>query len=346
MKKILFITQGNLDHASSRIRAVQYFPLLKKNGYHFVWIPRIPSKKKSLFWRFLFFPIIKRINAIRILGSVLIVNYDILFIQRYFLPSWCFRYISFFEKKRVIFDFDDAIYLSDADEKSSVKTKRMICSADHVITSTTVLANYAKQINSNVSVITSPVDISALKPGCCSEGGVTVGWIGSEWTSKYLKPLENVFLLLQSEDKVKYLLVGCTEDLLKGIERKIVPWSLSKEAEYLSQMDIGIMPLESGEFEQGKGGYKLFQYMAACIPVVASPVGINTEIVEPWSNGFLCHSNGEWLESLRILVKDRDLRKKMGQMGRIKVQNYYSLEICTAKLIKVLNELYFSQKQL
>jgi len=53
------------------------------------------------------------------------------------------------------------------------------------------------------------------------------------------------------------------------------------------------MPLPQGAWEYGKSGYKLVQYMAASRPVVASPVGVNCDVVKEGVNGFVAITEEE-----------------------------------------------------
>ena len=103
--------------------------------------------------------------------------------------------------------------------------------------------------------------------------------------------------------------------------------------------DIGIMPLADTPWEKGKCGYKLIQYMAAGLPVVASPVGVNCEIVEPGGNGFLARENKEWLQVLLTLAENRSLRYEMGRNGRKKVESFYCLQIQAHKLEMAFREI-------
>lgn len=337
-KRILFITQGNIDHASSRIRGVQYFPSLRRRGFSVLWFPRIPRKHNSYWWRYFIFPLVKRINTFRIFWAAFFFDYEILFVQRHFLPVWFFRHIRK-KGRKIVYDFDDAIYISERDSRADYKTSHMIRNADLVITSSPVLAEYACKLNANVEIITSPVDTELIKPFEKKSHPVTIGWIGSGWTSKYLEPLEEVFSMLQKKYKVDFLLVGSSQNILPGIKRTICAWTLERESELISQMDIGIMPLLNREFEKGKGGYKLFQYMAARIPVVASPVGINSEIVEHGVNGFLCESKEEWFDCLSLLIEDKQRREEMGKHAYQAVLEKYSLTVCSEKMLSLIQTL-------
>ncbi len=337
-KRIIFITQGNIDHASSRIRAVNYFPHFRENGYTVFWIPRIPRKFSSWAGRRIIFPVLKRINSIRIIGALLFVSFDFLFVQRHFLVPFLLRVVRM-RKRKIIYDLDDALYIGADDWRAREKTVGMIKNADLVIAGSPVLKKFAAQYNTNVTTITSPVKIETVKTELRNREVITIGWIGSEWTSKYLDQLDDVFRKLRESYKVSFLFVGCKTGVLSGINPEIVPWSLEKEAYYLSRMDIGIMPLNDGDFEKGKGGYKLFQYMAAELPVIATPVGINKDIVIEGKNGFLCKSGEEWYSSFVKLIEDDQLRKKMGENGRQEILEKYSLEVCFTQLKESLEKI-------
>ena len=117
-----------------------------------------------------------------------------------------------------------------------------------------------------------------------------------------------------------------------------VPWTEDSEVATLSDFDVGIMPLIDGPFERGKCGYKLIQYMACGLPVVASPVAVNNEIVERGINGFLPSTPEEWEQALLKLLADPDLRRRMGASGRQKVEREYSLSVAAQKFVGLLME--------
>jgi len=128
------------------------------------------------------------------------------------------------------------------------------------------------------------------------------------------------------------------QDPLPDIPKEILPWSEDSEVANIQSLDIGIMPLTDGPFEQGKCGYKLVQYMACGLPVVASPVGVNSRIVEHGKTGFLASSSAEWLNSLVMLSQNADLRNDFGMAGRKKVEREYCLQVSAPRLYKILTE--------
>jgi len=117
-------------------------------------------------------------------------------------------------------------------------------------------------------------------------------------------------------DNVVVTLIGAESIEIPGVSLRIIPWSLETEAELLSSFDVGIMPLPDEPWAQGKCGFKLIQYMASGLPVIASPVGVNKEIIDDGNNGFLSESNEQWVEAFEKLYKNADMRAKMGADGR------------------------------
>ena len=115
-------------------------------------------------------------------------------------------------------------------------------------------------------------------------------------------------------------------------------WSESSEVALISDFDIGIMPLENSPWELGKCAYKLIQYMGCSLPVVASSIGMNKEVVDDGSNGYLVDNEKEWIEKLRILLNDSNLRKQFGKNGRRKVEQEYTLQNNVQKLISLLKD--------
>ena len=128
-----------------------------------------------------------------------------------------------------------------------------------------------------------------------------------------------MFEQLRREGKGRFTAIGIDAQQL-GLPIASVPWSEDTEVASLQTLDVGIMPLLDGPFERGKCGYKLIQYMACGLPVVASPVGVNRQIVEHGVNGFLAETPAQWAEALQTLLADPALRERMGQAGGRKLK--------------------------
>jgi glycosyltransferase involved in cell wall biosynthesis len=135
------------------------------------------------------------------------------------------------------------------------------------------------------------------------------------------------------------VLVGSGDhDPLPGVAKDVLPWSEDSEVAQIQSFDVGIMPLPDGPFEQGKCGYKLIQYMACGLPVVASPVGVNTRIVEQGTTGFQASTDTEWVEALVKLAQDAGMRAALGKAGRTKVEQEYSLQVTAPRLLQIISE--------
>lgn len=162
-------------------------------------------------------------------------------------------------------------------------------------------------------------------------GRVWVGWIGSPSTMKYLMGLMPVLEKLGEELEFGLLIVNGelrikNEELGGGFDIKHIVWTEEGEVEAIRKMDVGIMPLPDDQWERGKCAYKLIQYMACSLPVVASPVGMNQEVVRHGENGFLARTDEEWIQPLKTLIQDAGLRKRMGEKGLELVRERFTVE--------------------
>ncbi|MFH1202752.1 MAG: glycosyltransferase family 4 protein [Candidatus Omnitrophota bacterium] len=358
--KILFFTIGNEEVASSRSRVYQYLPYLRSRGIEYKVISQIPSwqfrkviskQSESLISK-IFAKFYSFLKVILFIFSVR--ESDILFIQRVLLAVWLQKFI-FKLNNNIVFDFDDAIYLFDKVNNGKKNTfsgnGKYLPRLEHILKSSKciVLENeytkaYANKFNKNILLITGPIDTQRYMP---REKGfkkdeVVLGWIGSPSTSVYLEQLSEVFKILKA--KYSHLvieLVGLKSNPFQLKVDNIVAkkWSLDTEVADLQNFDIGIMPLDDSEWTRSKGGYKLLQYMAVGIPCVASPVGINSELIQQGVNGFLASNKEEWLGYITRLIEDENLRVSMGRRGRQMAENSYSYEKATPKLLEALYDI-------
>jgi glycosyltransferase involved in cell wall biosynthesis len=164
-------------------------------------------------------------------------------------------------------------------------------------------------------------------------------WIGTPMTASFLQPLIPELELLQKKHPhVGFRFIGAGSFPANGLKVESREWSAASEGQLLSECDIGIMPLSDTEFTRGKCGLKLIQYMACGLPVVASPVGVNRNIVEENRNGFLATDAGEWFEKLEALIENAGLRKRLGEFGRRKVAAQYTVEHGLAKWLEILKK--------
>jgi len=331
------LTDGNVDNASSRIRAIQYIPYFQANGYKVTLIPRVTQKSTRLLWRFFFFPLLKRWFYLKRIISLNFFSWDLIFVQRTFLSESLLKTI----RNRnipLVYDFDDAIYINAKKPENKWKAALMIQYAGRVVASTPYLKEFCVQNGKDPEIVPSPVEVDRIKPSEKTTGDpVTIGWMGSSWTSDFLKIIEKPLQILAEKYSFRFLTVGTKKGYtIAGINHESKEWFFDEENAQIGEMDIGVMPLPDTEWARSKGGYKLLQYMSGGIPCVASPVGINSSIIRPGVNGFLASVEEEWVSSLEKLIIDSGLRKQLGEQGRKDAVELYSREVCFGKLLDVI----------
>jgi glycosyltransferase involved in cell wall biosynthesis len=170
---------------------------------------------------------------------------------------------------------------------------------------------------------------------------VTIGWIGSRSTVDQLRTvLPSIERLNRDRLRARLVLVGAGT---VGYEAEWLDqreWSLDSEGEDLASFDIGIMPMPDTEWTRGKCGYKLLQYFSAGLPVVASPVGVNTRMVgEGEERGLLAVSQDDWRSALERLIADHAARREMGAAARAFVEREYSYQRWAPELAALLADL-------
>lgn len=312
---ILFITDSTIEGASFRYRVHQYLGFLEAEGFSCtVAHPR----------RFG----LMRITSLR--------DYDVVFIQKRLLSvPWVFA--ASLAARRIVFDFDDAIWTSP-DHGWSPLTRRkverrlgtLLSRASCAVVGNGYLADYASKYCRDVVVIPTCVDTDYYRPPRVrySRERLRLGWIGSRPNLIYLERLEPVFRRLSDSGPPAELCVVCNREYSsRSLPTVYLPWSLDSELKALQGFDIGIMPLADDDWTRGKCGFKTIQYMSCGLPSVSSPVGVNCEIVSDGVNGLLASGEDEWVEKLTMLVQDSDLRTRVGNEGRRTVEENYSIGV-------------------
>jgi glycosyltransferase involved in cell wall biosynthesis len=188
-----------------------------------------------------------------------------------------------------------------------------------------------------VSCIPTVVDLRRYPEGSLPPPKpFTIGWIGTPETAPYLDTIKGALTRVLAKEDTRLLLVGAEQSLLPLHNVESQPWSEARETNLLSRMHVGIMPLPQGAWEYSKSGYKLVQYMAARRPVVASPVGVNCDVVMERVNGFFTRTEDEWVERLEQLRGNLALTSQLGSAARGTVESSVSLKATVPKIAEIL----------
>ena len=240
---------------------------------------------------------------------------------------------------RLVLEFDDAIYLTRFHTR---KIPRLLQLSTMAILGNSALAQYALSYTPRVRVIPTVVDTSRCGPEAKNELGgtaaVTIGWIGLPYNFAYLELIRGALRELQRSHRVRFRVISSYAPRLMGVEVEFRRWSVDGELADLQGCQIGVMPLPDDEWARGKCGLKLLQYMAVGIPSVASPVGVNREIIRDGENGFLVDSEKEWYDRLARLCENSALRAQVGRAARQTVEERYSLRVWGPRLAALYRE--------
>jgi hypothetical protein len=342
MPSLLAMTKSAFDPAS-RVRLIQLIPGLEKAGWRVDHRPNAPDRLWSS-------PLSGRWAraAHHRVGRLLMKwnrwtdvsgagRYDTVFVNRDLAGGG-----TFFERRllarnpRVVFDFDDAIFIG----RNEPSVAWMCAHAAWVTPGNDYLAEYARRHTSRVTVIPTMIDTDRYRvvPARPAEAPVRVGWSGSDQSiAAALYPFLPMLEAQQERLGFEFVIVTNTSPTLpvSRLRFTFVPWKAEEEGNLGREMDVGLMPLVDDVFQRGKCGLKLLQYMAAGLPTVASPVGVNASITLPGETGFLAATDGEWGAALTALVRSPELRGRLGAAGRRRCVADYSVGRWLPRLVEI-----------
>lgn len=336
--------------ASSRYRSYQYIPALEAAGLRLTVSPlfddaylthkyahgraRITSVLRAFAHRLWAVLTVPR-------TAVVVIEYELL----PWFPAVLERWLAWRGCQMVV-DYDDALFHQyDAHPNPWVrrllgrKIATVMRLAHTVVAGNAYLADYARRAGApRVAVIPTVIDLERypVKDAASASRVFTIGWIGSPSTARYLRDIAPALAQVCKGGRARVRLVGSGPVDLPGVPVEVVAWREETEVDEIRGFDVGIMPLPDEPWARGKCGFKLIQYMACGLPVVASPVGVNAEIVEDGGNGFLAGDTGEWVAALERLMGDSALSERLGDAGRHKVQERYCLEVTAPRLTALM----------
>jgi len=354
MRRILFLALHRPGRSpSQRFRFEQYLDFLEDKGFKCDFFYLISEKDDPIFYgrgnlinkfRILIKSIKQRWNEVKVTNS-----YDLIYVQREcFMLGTSFFEKSFSQNCRMIFDFDDSIWLPNVSKgnrklrflKNSNKTRDIIRGSYMVFAGNKYLADYARQFNSNVKIVPTTINTDQYVRDYNPTGKICIGWSGSASTIEHFENAIPFLAKIKEKycDQVIFKVIG--DESYRHDELGItgLPWCIENEVKELSSFDIGIMPLPDDEWARGKCGLKGLQYMALETATIMSPRGVNCEIISDGKNGFLADTLFDWVEKLSNLIENEGLRKQFGKEGRKTVIKKYSVRALSGEYVDYFYE--------
>ena len=349
--KILYLTKYTRLAGSSRMRSYQYFPYLEEAGMQVTVKPFFDDAYLRDFYAGK-----KNISAVlksyfkRLWVLFSVFSYDRVVIEKEifpFLPAlaeWMLKLLGI----QYIVDYDDAIFHNYDQSANPIiknflgnKIANVMRFSGTVVAGNQYLADYAARSGAkNIEIIPTVIDLERypIKQNADADQCI-VGWIGTKTTfEKHLLPCKGWIKALQiQEPNIRFHIVGITEDMDLGKNVKYIRWTEETEVAEILKMDIGLMPLQDSKWEKGKCAYKLIQYAACGIPGVASDVGMNREVTVPGETGILASADEEWIQAIKTLKSNTELRHQMGRNARKKVEERYCIQQTSTKWKEILN---------
>lgn len=350
--RVLALTRYGALGASSRMRFYQYLPTLAQAGSQVEVQPLFEDA--SLSARYAAGQYGLEVIFQRLARRIAILwkrkKFDVLWIEKEalpWLPLWL--ELTLLNGVPYVLDYDDAVFHNYDLHRSELvryfygkRLDFLMAGAALVVGGNEYLASRARTAGAPwVEVLHTVIDLKryATNPIAKSFADVLprIVWIGSPSTARYLEGLRKPLQTLSLRVPFVLRVIGATVDW-SGVNVECVQWSQDTEVVSIAEGVVGVMPLLDSAWERGKCGYKLIQYMACGLPVVASPVGVNTEIVEDGTNGFWATTDSDWVAALERLLRNSDLRRRMGREGRQRVEAKYCLQVTGPRLVELLKK--------
>jgi len=349
--KILYFTKYSRNAGSSRLRSYQYVPWLEDAGFKVEMSPLFSEQYLvNLYAGTSTLKEAVKGYTKRLLKLFSAAKYDRIVIEKElfpYLPAFAERWLSLLGVKYIA-DYDDAIFHNyDRHPNPMIrrvlgkKIDRVMRYADTVVAGNSYLAARAEQAGAkSIDIIPTVIDLlryPKLIPA--DDQPVILGWIGTKTTfEKHVMPVMGWLQKAVEENDMVFHLVGVQPEQDYGDRIRFFPWNEETEVAMIRSFSIGIMPLQDSLWEQGKCSYKLIQYMACSKPVIASPVGMNKEVVQEDINGYTATGESEWREAVKLLVSDAKKRADFGNAGRKMVEEKYALQVTANKWIALLRK--------
>jgi glycosyltransferase involved in cell wall biosynthesis len=350
--RLLILAPNPVESATTRYRIAQYLPGLAREGIVGDLVPFLTPELFGRMYRTggtwaksigIARSIVRRLQLI-----LRARQYDAVFISREAMTlgppiiEWIFAH---FADLPLIFDFDDATWVPYRSPtygnltrwiKPPGKTATIIAMSRTVVAGNRYLADYARQFNQATTIIPTVVDTAVYQstpPNGRRQDIPVIGWIGSHSTSQYLRLITKSLERVRQRHRFIFRVMGAGEEIrIPGVEVENLPWVMATEVGDFRSLDIGVYPIIEDEWSRGKCAFKAIQYQAAGVACVASPIGMNLEVIESGGNGLLAGTAEEWVGALERLLADVEYRRQLAMAGRLNAVARYSLEVQAPRL--------------
>ncbi len=353
--KILILCPYPLNSApSQRFRHEHYLKALELAGHEY----KISSFMSERMWNVLYKKGNFHLKTLGLFAGLFrrfiilftLKRYTYVYIHRETVPvglPWVEWFIAVVARKKIIFDFDDSIWLKNYSDsnKAFAFLKRYrnvpyLCGkAWKVSAGNHILAEYAGKYCSQVEIVPTVVDTENYHFGARqnNQNIFTIGWTGSHSTVQYLLHLEDVFRKLEQKYKFRLLVISDREPGMNLKCLEFLKWNKATEIEDLMKFDIGIMPLKDDPWSRGKCGFKAIQYMSLGIPAAVSDVGVNSTIVDDRINGWICRTDNDWKQIFEGCFQGNYNLNSLGNAARKKIEEKYSVKANTDKFLHLFS---------
>lgn len=346
---IVFSKYGTLA-AATRQRFEQAMPYLQAEGIQIELSPLLDNDYLAgLFTKGVRYKLaVVKAYLRRLVALFRARRYDFVWVHCELFPYLPLERLVAITGKPVIFDYDDAIFHQYDQHRNPLvrallgrKLKPLLERADIAFCGNAYLQAYAAQYCARSVVIPTTVDVAVYGAVDAHDrpSPPVLGWIGSPSTWPYCRAITPLLSQFVEQQRVLVLVVGANHAADAALPFTYRAWEAAREIADIQAMDIGMMPIPDAPWARGKCGYKLIQYMACGLPVIASPVGVNREIVQHGVNGFLADSEEEWQQAIMALAGDAALRARMGAEGRRVVEARYSIQRYGPEMARYILEL-------
>lgn len=354
--KILFLSPYPFDKApSQRLKFEQYYPIFQKEGYELTTSSFMDEDlwnviyKKGNYLKKTFGVFKGYVRRIKDLFKIR--SYDLVYVHLWVTPfgGTIFEQLVSLLSRKMVFDIDDMVFLGHSSEanlklaflKGRNKPLLLIKKADHVITCTPKLDEFARRFNNRTTDISSTINTEIYRPKSSHilSTPIIIGWSGSHSTSKYLHLLTEVFRKLSQKYSLVLKVIGDGNFKMEGVQVQASEWDGGVEVHELKTFDVGVYPLPDEEWVYGKSGLKALQYMSLGIPTVASDIGANKRIIGNGKNGFLVNGDEQWLTAIESLIESQQLRAEFAEKSVKTVEDKFSVASNKDKYLDIFKSL-------